>query len=82
MVESRALLKLRSPKGYRGFESLPHRHRFFILDVRFLKDKPAADRNHRGLGFRKIAVENYGFFFPSDFAAFSGFTSTSVALIV
>ena len=25
MVESRALLKLRSPKGYRGFESLPHR---------------------------------------------------------
>ena len=26
MVESRALLKLRTPKGYRGFESLPHRH--------------------------------------------------------
>jgi hypothetical protein len=47
-----------------------------------LKDEPAADRNHRGLGFWKIAVENYGFFFPSDFAAFSGFTSTSVALIV
>ena len=26
MVESSALLKRRSPKGYRGFESLPHRH--------------------------------------------------------
>ncbi len=26
MVESRALLKLRAPKGHRGFESLPHRH--------------------------------------------------------
>ena len=25
MVESNALLKRRSPKGYRGFESLPHR---------------------------------------------------------
>ena len=25
MVESSALLKRRSPKGYRGFESLPHR---------------------------------------------------------
>jgi hypothetical protein len=26
VVESSALLKRRSPKGYRGFESLPHRH--------------------------------------------------------
>ena len=26
MVESSALLKRRTPKGYRGFESLPHRH--------------------------------------------------------
>jgi hypothetical protein len=25
VVESSALLKRRSPKGYRGFESLPHR---------------------------------------------------------
>lgn len=25
MVESSALLKRRTPKGYRGFESLPHR---------------------------------------------------------
>jgi hypothetical protein len=25
VVESRALLKLRAPKGHRGFESLPHR---------------------------------------------------------
>ena len=33
MVESSALLKRRSPKGYRGFESLPHRHR--ISDLRF-----------------------------------------------
>src|SRR5437667_6405100 len=38
MVESSALLKRRSPKGYRGFESLPHRHciadlRFSILDL-------------------------------------------------
>ena len=27
MVESNALLKRRTPKGYRGFESLPHRAR-------------------------------------------------------
>ena len=38
MVESSALLKRRSPKGYRGFESLPHRHgiadfRSSILDL-------------------------------------------------
>jgi hypothetical protein len=26
VVESSALLKRRTPKGYRGFESLPHRH--------------------------------------------------------
>ena len=32
MVESSALLKRRSPKGYRGFESLPHRHG--IADIR------------------------------------------------
>ena len=30
MVESSALLKRRSPKGYRGFESLPHRFRSMI----------------------------------------------------
>ena len=30
MVESRALLKLRAPKGLRGFESLPHRHSFIF----------------------------------------------------
>jgi hypothetical protein len=29
VVESSALLKRRSPKGYRGFESLPHR--FFVI---------------------------------------------------
>ena len=34
MVESSALLKRRSPKGYRGFESLPHRQ--CIFDFRFL----------------------------------------------
>ena len=34
MVESSALLKRRSPKGYRGFESLPHRHPIF--DFRFV----------------------------------------------
>ena len=33
MVESSALLKRRSSKGYRGFESLPHRHR--SSDLRF-----------------------------------------------
>jgi hypothetical protein len=33
VVESSALLKRRSPKGYRGFESLPHRH--CIFDLRF-----------------------------------------------
>jgi hypothetical protein len=32
VVESSALLKRRSPKGYRGFESLPHR--FVQLSVR------------------------------------------------
>jgi hypothetical protein len=31
VVESSALLKRRSPKGYRGFESLPHR--FFSFDI-------------------------------------------------
>ena len=30
MVESSALLKRRSPKGYRGFESLPHRADVFF----------------------------------------------------
>ena len=34
MVESRALLKLRAPKGLRGFESLPHR---FITQCRVVK---------------------------------------------
>jgi hypothetical protein len=29
VVESSALLKRRSPKGYRGFESLPHRLKRF-----------------------------------------------------
>ena len=29
MVESSALLKRRSPKGYRGFESLPHRVAYY-----------------------------------------------------
>ena len=34
MVESSALLKRRAPKGYRGFESLPHRfHRNEALTV-------------------------------------------------
>ena len=32
MVESSALLKRRTPKGYRGFESLPHR----FISWRFL----------------------------------------------
>ena len=35
MVESSALLKRRSPKGYRGFESLPHR---FPREKRRLSD--------------------------------------------
>ena len=35
MVESSALLKRRSPKGYRGFESLPHR----FLDYQVLKTR-------------------------------------------
>ena len=30
MVESSALLKRRTSKGYRGFESLPHRHLHFF----------------------------------------------------
>lgn len=36
MVESSALLKRRSPKGYRGFESLPHRHRIVITEEQAL----------------------------------------------
>ena len=35
MVESSALLKRRSPKGYRGFESLPHR-----FSRRNLRERP------------------------------------------
>jgi hypothetical protein len=31
VVESSALLKRRTPKGYRGFESLPHRILRFII---------------------------------------------------
>ena len=33
MVESSALLKRRTPKGYRGFESLPHRQLEDILSI-------------------------------------------------
>jgi hypothetical protein len=33
VVESSALLKRRTPKGYRGFESLPHRHFNFRLQI-------------------------------------------------
>ncbi len=36
MVESSALLKRRTPKGYRGFESLPHRIQLWLITSRIL----------------------------------------------
>jgi len=44
VVESSALLKRRSPKGYRGFESLPHRQ-FFVHHcsrINRVEERPAS----------------------------------------
>ena len=47
MVESNALLKRRTPKGYRGFESLPHRA-FSIPSF------PSGDRINKGSADRML----------------------------
>jgi hypothetical protein len=45
VVESSALLKRRTPKGYRGFESLPHRH---VLDLVNRAPPPHPSRRSSG----------------------------------
>ena len=54
MVESSALLKRRSPKGYRGFESLPHRFPLEIPDGP--SNQPAYAAGMNRLAFLLMAV--------------------------
>ena len=50
MVESSALLKRRTPKGYRGFESLPHRHSIFDFRLPIFDFAQAQLANAEALG--------------------------------
>ena len=52
MVESSALLKRRTPKGYRGFESLPHRSPRMTLNQSKTHNHP---HNHRRWNKRRIS---------------------------
>lgn len=62
MVESSALLKRRTPKGYPGFESLPHRHSNSLNGV------SSRDENFSSTGKPRSGNPTYRRDFPEPLA--------------
>ena len=72
MVESSALLKRRTPKGYRGFESLPHRFRAALAKERITgTDREAAYSLLPARASRLVPVQVSAPRLPSSSISFS-----------